>query len=270
MYDNITLNFEFTDLSSDEWKRDSIFCDMININNDCWFGYISDTKAMLPFQINTPCLNNPKAIVVIITNVRNKKQNSSDSKFCYFGFYINLQHLSYLANNMESQLGNNLSELRINIERYSVLAQKLIDDFEVNYKCVTQKQSFLILWGQTFLFHFAEELFSIETIFPEDVRKIEQLLLLITANLTKSRYSIQQMADKVGMSMTKFKTVFKNVTGDSPYQYIQKARLTKAIDLLKTSQYSVTEVAYKVGFRHPGTFTRFFKQKYNCSPSDLI
>lgn len=151
-----------------------------------------------------------------------------------------------------------------------MLVNKLIGDFEANYNCVMQKQNFLKLWGQIFLFHFAEALFSTETIFAEDVKKIEQLLLLITSNLTKSRYSIQQMADKVGMSTTKFKTVFKNVAGDSPYQYIQKARLQKAIDLLKTNQYSVAQVAYKVGYRHPGTFTRFFKQKYNCSPSDFM
>ena len=75
------------------------------------------------------------------------------------------------------------------------------------------------------------------------------------------------MAEMAGMSVTKFKVMFKETFGESPQQYILDKKLFLAKELLQTGQYSITEVSYKIGFTYPSGFTRVFKNKFQYPPS---
>jgi len=61
----------------------------------------------------------------------------------------------------------------------------------------------------------------------------------------------------------KFNEVFK-VT---PYQYLRNLRLKKAIELLKSTDLPVEQVAYKLGFESPSSFIRAFRETYNTTPN---
>jgi AraC-like DNA-binding protein len=89
----------------------------------------------------------------------------------------------------------------------------------------------------------------------------------ITKNLSKRPPSINKMAEMAGMSVTKFKVMFKETFGESPHQYILDKKLFLAKELLQTGQYSITEVSYKIGFNYPSGFTRVFKNKFQYPPS---
>lgn len=62
----------------------------------------------------------------------------------------------------------------------------------------------------------------------------------------------------------------KSLTGKSPVELIKEYRVTKSEMLLRTGQFSVSEVAYKVGFSDPGYFSRCFKEQYKSSPVEYL
>ena len=61
----------------------------------------------------------------------------------------------------------------------------------------------------------------------------------------------------------------KAVTGASPVELLRTARLHRAYQLLLTTDKSVSEVAYTVGFTAPSYFTKCFKEEYGKVPGDV-
>lgn len=79
---------------------------------------------------------------------------------------------------------------------------------------------------------------------------------------------LSQVAERFDMSVRTFNRRFKNATGQSPLQYLQEIRIETAKDLLQTSNLSISEVAYKVGYQDMGHFTGLFKKLLATTPSD--
>ena len=99
-----------------------------------------------------------------------------------------------------------------------------------------------------------------------DVERIKNLGFSLKSNLHKSSPTLDEMAKVVIMSPTKFKTLFKEIWGLSPHQYILSIKLNYALHLLKYQSLSVSEVSFKVGFNHPSALTRLFQSKLGLSP----
>lgn len=76
---------------------------------------------------------------------------------------------------------------------------------------------------------------------------------------------LPQLAKTASMSETKLKQLFKQVFGDTIYNYYQKARMEEAAFLLKQA-YSVSEVGYQMGFRSLSHFSKVFQQHYGVTP----
>lgn len=81
---------------------------------------------------------------------------------------------------------------------------------------------------------------------------------------------LKDMASSVNMSASKFLTVFKEIFNETPHQYFLKRKLEKAVELLQTRNYSLSEVAYRLGFSHPSGLTRLFKSKMGATPTSLF
>lgn len=103
-----------------------------------------------------------------------------------------------------------------------------------------------------------------------EIQKVKEIIQKVISEVYKTAPTVQEMARMADMSVTKFKIIFSNEYAESPHQYILGKKLMMAQELLRTGRYSVSQVAYKVGFNHPSGFTRLFKHKFNCSPSELI
>lgn len=78
------------------------------------------------------------------------------------------------------------------------------------------------------------------------------------------------LANLCNMSLTSFRRYFKATTGTSPVKYKNDLRMEKALSLLKTGEYNVTEAAISVGCPDIYYFSKLFKKKYNKNPSDFI
>jgi AraC-like DNA-binding protein len=61
----------------------------------------------------------------------------------------------------------------------------------------------------------------------------------------------------------------KAVTGSTPIELLRTTRLNRAYQLLLTTDKSVSEVAYQVGFTAPSYFTKCFKDEYGMLPGDI-
>ena len=75
------------------------------------------------------------------------------------------------------------------------------------------------------------------------------------------------MSKEFGMSRTSLFSKIKALYGVSPQTWITDYRLNKAIELLKTHEFNVSEVSYKVGFSTLTGFSRSFKNKFGFPPS---
>lgn len=80
--------------------------------------------------------------------------------------------------------------------------------------------------------------------------------------------TIEELAHESAMSVSAFHRAFKQVTGETPLQYLKKLRLLKAKALLVFEGMRVDEAAYGVGYVSPSQFSREFKRYFNVPPSE--
>jgi len=80
--------------------------------------------------------------------------------------------------------------------------------------------------------------------------------------------SIKELALIEHYSENYYREWFRKKTGFSPSAYIQRLRVEKAKELLITTKYSITEIAYMVGFAHHSSFTRAFTELTGTYPSN--
>ena len=78
----------------------------------------------------------------------------------------------------------------------------------------------------------------------------------------------ESIAEQVCMGYSRFRHVFKEDTGCSPAQYIQKLKIQKSKELLTYTILSSQQIAYEVGFQNPDYFCRIFKKKIGLTPID--
>lgn len=83
----------------------------------------------------------------------------------------------------------------------------------------------------------------------------------------KSKFSLRDISNEVGMSPTYFCRFFKNSTGETFYHYLSKIRLYHAYNELIHSDASVTEIAFNNGFPNVKAFLESFKRIYKSTPT---
>jgi len=77
---------------------------------------------------------------------------------------------------------------------------------------------------------------------------------------------LDDLARQAGMSLRSFVRAFRAATGLSPIAYLIQLRLSRAAVLLRTTEDSVTEISFRVGFNDSNYFTRQFVKLFDCSP----
>lgn len=78
--------------------------------------------------------------------------------------------------------------------------------------------------------------------------------------------SLEVLAEKVHLSKHYMIKRFKSVTGETPYNYLLNYRISQAKIMLRISDYSISEIAEKIGFASLNNFIIQFKRKENITP----
>ena len=79
----------------------------------------------------------------------------------------------------------------------------------------------------------------------------------------------QQIAGSLSVSPYYLGSLLKTLTGQTTQQHIHHKLIEKAKDRLSTTNLSVSEIAYELGFEHPQSFSKLFKTKTNLSPLEF-
>lgn len=96
---------------------------------------------------------------------------------------------------------------------------------------------------------------------------IQAALKSIEGNMENTEYSVNDLCMDVGMSKATLFRKLKALTGKSANEFIRTIRLKRAAQLFSQNGFSVSEVAYKVGFNDPKYFRICFKKLFKVSPS---
>ena len=214
--------------------------------------------------------------------VLNSLKGTLEGKYCWISISYHNVSLFYVGINchwLSKQIGNSL-DLRNSIETvlhnwnetHSLFMSRYAA-FYRDYQCVPHRELLMKSYFLQFLYLFVDAVLTeITKRNAQDFREIERQIIKeleskITSELHKSVPPIKEMAKMAGMSVSKFKILFYELYGTSPHQHILDKKMIYAQGLLQTGNYSLTQVAYKVGYHHPSGFIRIYRQKFNHSPT---
>lgn len=85
-------------------------------------------------------------------------------------------------------------------------------------------------------------------------------------HLNYSHIRVNDIANYIGINRSYLTTIFKNKLNVSPQEYLVSYRLNKAKQLLLTTDLSIQEIAARIGYDNPLTFSKMFKNAYGKSP----
>lgn len=97
-------------------------------------------------------------------------------------------------------------------------------------------------------------------------RGIESVLEHIEENLDEP-CSLEALAERCNLSLSRFKHLFKEETGISPMEYVNRRKIDKAVSMLTDSGMSVKDIAYSLGFSSPSYFSTVFRQYKGYAPA---
>ncbi|WP_025763418.1 helix-turn-helix domain-containing protein [Dyadobacter tibetensis] len=104
----------------------------------------------------------------------------------------------------------------------------------------------------------------------EDQLKIREICELIKNRLDQ-KFTIMEASSHCNMSTTKFKNIFKSVTGHSFTDYYTKIRMEEALSALNHQRpHNLTQLSLQLGYKNLSQFTRAFKEYYHKSPSAIL
>jgi AraC family transcriptional activator of pobA len=88
-----------------------------------------------------------------------------------------------------------------------------------------------------------------------------------SANLIRDGLpTVQSVCEELNTSVSYLSRVLKLLTGQSTQQFIHEKLITKAKEKLSTTDQSISEIAYGLGFEHPQSFSKLFRTKTRLSP----
>ncbi|HDS06616.1 MAG TPA: hybrid sensor histidine kinase/response regulator [Bacteroides sp.] len=102
---------------------------------------------------------------------------------------------------------------------------------------------------------------------PKDKEFIKKVIRIIEENLSDPEFNVEKLAAKTYISRTLFYKKIKGITGYQPVELIRMMRLKKAAKYIETGEFTVSEVAYMVGYNDIRYFSTSFKKQYGVSPS---
>ncbi|MEN8137194.1 MAG: AraC family transcriptional regulator [Bacteroidota bacterium] len=95
---------------------------------------------------------------------------------------------------------------------------------------------------------------------------INKIRYSLRENIDKD-LNMQDLADEYNIGYSYFRKMFKKYTGMSPKQYHLQLKVIRAKELLLTSDKSVKEICFELGFQSSSYFSRMFKQKIGVTPA---
>lgn len=99
--------------------------------------------------------------------------------------------------------------------------------------------------------------------------KVLDVYFNIDEELQNGMPTVQDLADQLNVSANYLSDMLRSLTGFNTQQHIHNRFIETAKKILSTTDLSVSEIAYHMGFEYPQSFTRLFKSKTNQTPLEF-
>jgi len=111
---------------------------------------------------------------------------------------------------------------------------------------------------------------SAKKIHQDDIAKLNEIKQSLMQHYQEPCPPIEQAAREAAMSPTKFKTLFRQMFGDTYYQFYKNVRMHKARELLREQKMNVSEVGYMLGYQNLSKFSKAFKDVFSIAPGEMV
>ena len=92
---------------------------------------------------------------------------------------------------------------------------------------------------------------------------------IFNSEMSNSEMNVDSIASRLGLDRSQFYRKIKALTNYSPVELIRHLRLDRGRLLLTTTDKTISEIAYEIGFSSPAYFSKCYKDEYGNTPSDL-
>lgn len=176
-------------------------------------------------------------------------------QYTFFDYSIN--EALFMSEKEESIIESILLNIKLEIENN-------IDNFSQN----------IIVAQIELLLNYAERFYQRQFITRKksnhQILELLEVLLIEYFNgkdlINKGLPTVQYIAHQLNVSSTYLSGLLKSLTGLNTQQHIHEKLIEKAKEKLSTTQLSVSEIAYELGFEHPQSFSKLFKSKTKMAP----
>ena len=99
---------------------------------------------------------------------------------------------------------------------------------------------------------------------------VEKFKTIIEEKMSDSALNVEDLGKDMGLSRVQLYRKIKSLTNYAPNELLRMARLKRAASLLASSELTVAEIAYEVGFTSPSYFTKCYKEQFGESPTEFL
>ncbi|WP_417199732.1 two-component regulator propeller domain-containing protein [Bizionia sp.] len=99
---------------------------------------------------------------------------------------------------------------------------------------------------------------------------LKRLQTTLDQHITNPDFNSEGLSKQIQISRTQLHRKLKAITGMTTSEFLRSQRLKLSLELLKTSDATMAEIAYQVGFNSPSYFTKCFKDVYGCTPNEYL
>jgi len=161
-------------------------------------------------------------------------------------------------------------------EKETILAIAKLIDTELNSRIDALSQDVIISQIGLLLTYsdrfYKRQFLTRKAVNNDLLQKLEEILdkyFNNSAALNQGIPTVQYLADQLNLSTHYLSDMLRSLTGLNAQQHIHLKLIDKAKEKLSTTNLSISEVAYQLGFEHPQSFSTLFKKKTNVSPLEF-
>lgn len=101
-----------------------------------------------------------------------------------------------------------------------------------------------------------------------DRKFMDRLVELMEKNMDNGDLVVDDLVGELAVSRSVFFKKLKTLTGLAPIEFIKEMRIKRAVQLIETGEFNMTQISYMVGINDPRYFSKCFKQKMGMTPTE--
>ncbi|MBQ9232101.1 MAG: response regulator [Prevotella sp.] len=105
-------------------------------------------------------------------------------------------------------------------------------------------------------------------VLTNDEELMERVVSLINSNMHSEEFNVAKLCDLLCMDQKQLYRKLKQLTGETPVNFIRKQRMSRAAVLLKQDRFTISEVMFQVGYNSASYFTKSFTKEFGVSPKE--